>query len=93
MFGYDIYIKKACAKRLRFLDIGTASGQKDSDGIISAQGTQRAQYFYEDWAALDIVLSNEETAEIRSFVEKDYQYVTTPYSYGWLLRDLKEESE
>lgn len=53
---------------------------------------QRAQYFYEDWATLDIVLSKEE-AKIRSFVEKDYQYVTAPCSYGRLLRDLKEESE
>ncbi|KAJ4275983.1 hypothetical protein NW764_009459 [Fusarium oxysporum] len=93
-----------------FID-GTASGQQDSDGIITArlaiawllkQGddiipipeTKRIQYFEENWAALDIVLSGEEEAEIRKFVEKaDIASVPLPPALdGWLFRDTKEES-
>ncbi|EXL82880.1 alcohol dehydrogenase [Fusarium oxysporum f. sp. conglutinans race 2 54008] len=67
---------------------------KQGDDIIPIPGTKRIQYFEENWAALDIVLSGEEEAEIRKFVEKaDIASVPLPPALdGWLFRDTKEES-
>ena len=42
---------------------------KQGDDIIPIPGTKRLKYVEENWAALDVHLSADETAEIRSFVE------------------------
>ncbi|KAL9565405.1 hypothetical protein ACKAV7_010494 [Fusarium commune] len=67
---------------------------KQGEDIIRIPGTKRIQYFDENWATFDIVLSDEEEAEIRSFVEKaDIAGMPLPPAFdGWLFRDTKGES-
>jgi len=43
---------------------------KQSDDIIPIPGTKRMKYMEENWAALEISLSAEESTEIRSFLER-----------------------
>ena len=42
---------------------------KQGDDIVPIPGTKRIKYLEENWAALDVHLSDEEEAEIRKFVE------------------------
>ncbi|KAJ4269666.1 hypothetical protein NW762_001334 [Fusarium torreyae] len=67
---------------------------KQGDDVIPIPGTKRIKYFEENWAALDIKLSDEEEAEVRGFVEKaDVAGLALPPAMkGWLFRDTKEES-
>ncbi|KAF4335747.1 alcohol dehydrogenase [Fusarium beomiforme] len=67
---------------------------KQGDEVIPIPGTKKIKYFEDNWAALEIALSDEEEAEIRSFVEKaDVAGVPLPrVLYGWMLRDTKEET-
>ncbi|KAI0009069.1 aldo/keto reductase [Xylariaceae sp. FL0662B] len=67
---------------------------KQGDDIIPIPGTKKLKYLEENWAALDVALSNEEEAEIRAFAE------TAEVAGGVLpaqfeshrFRDTKEES-
>lgn len=42
---------------------------KQGDDIIPIPGTKKLKYLEENWASLDIKLTDEEAAEIRKFVE------------------------
>ncbi|KAF4456525.1 aldo/keto reductase [Fusarium austroafricanum] len=67
---------------------------KQGDDIIPIPGTKKIKYFEENWAALDIVLRDEEEAEIRRFVENaEIAGLPLPDAMvGWLFRDTKKES-
>lgn len=42
---------------------------KQGDDIIPIPGTKKINYLEENWGALDVTLTDEEEAEVRSFVE------------------------
>jgi aryl-alcohol dehydrogenase-like predicted oxidoreductase len=81
-------------KGITIAQLAIAWLSRQGDDIIPIPGTKKIEYFDENWAALDIVLSDEEEAEIRSFVEKeDIAGMPLPPALdGWLFRDTKEES-
>lgn len=57
--------KKACS----VAQLALAWLLKQSDDIFPIPGTKRLKYMEENWAALEIDLSDEEEKEIRHFVE------------------------
>jgi aryl-alcohol dehydrogenase-like predicted oxidoreductase len=67
---------------------------KQGDDVIPIPGTRKIKYFDENWAALDVVLSDEEEAEIRHFVEKaDVAGPPIPSALDdYLFRDTKEQA-
>lgn len=68
---------------------------KQGDDIFPIPGTKRIKYLEENWGALDVVLSNEEEAEIRAFVEsvEIAGAAAPPMFLPYLYRDTKEEAE
>ncbi|KAF4471861.1 aldo-keto reductase [Fusarium albosuccineum] len=67
---------------------------KQGDDIIPIPGTKKLKYFEENWASLDVKLSDEEEAEIRRFVQNaDVAGGSLPDAFkDWSFRDTKEES-
>ena len=66
---------------------------KQGNDIIPIPGTKRLKYLDENWASLDIELSDEEEAEIRRFVQQaDIAGGALPPAFkDWGFRDTKEE--
>ncbi|UPL01224.1 hypothetical protein LCI18_012158 [Fusarium solani-melongenae] len=66
---------------------------KQGNDVIPIPGTKRVKYFDENWASLDIELSDEEEAEIRRFVQQaDVAGGARPPAFeDWDFRDTKEE--
>lgn len=68
---------------------------KQGDDIIPIPGTKRIKYMEENFAALDVSLTDEEEAEIRSFGEANELAGshTPPAFLHYIFRDTKEESK
>lgn len=68
---------------------------KQGDDIFPIPGTKKIKYLEENWGALDVVLSSEEEAEIRAFVEsvEIAGPAAPPMFLPYLYRDTKEEAE
>ncbi|KAH8680697.1 putative aldo-keto reductase [Xylariales sp. PMI_506] len=68
---------------------------KKGDDIFPIPGTRKIKYLEENWAAQDIVLSDEEEAELDQFsAENSFAGGTVPPAFTSLLyRDTKELSE
>jgi aryl-alcohol dehydrogenase-like predicted oxidoreductase len=66
---------------------------KQGDDIFPIPGTKRLKYLEENWGALDITLTNEESAEIRTFSDKvEVAGATAPPQFiSYIFRDTKEE--
>ncbi|RSM00849.1 hypothetical protein CDV31_011602 [Fusarium ambrosium] len=66
---------------------------KQGKDVIPIPGTKRVKYFEENWASLNIKLSDEEEAEVRRFVqEADIAGGARPAAFkDWDFRDTKEE--
>lgn len=67
---------------------------KQGNDTIPIPGTKKMKYLEENWAALDIVLSDEEAAEIRKFLEKaEISGDTLPAAFkGYGFKDTVEEA-
>lgn len=64
---------------------------KQGNDIIPIPGTKKIKYLEENWGALDVVLSDEDEAEIRKFVENaEIVGHRNPTGHSGLL-DTKEE--
>lgn len=66
---------------------------KQGDDVIPIPGTKQLRYVEENWAALDIKLTDEDEAEIRQFVktaEIAGGYMPKGFE-GFIYRDTKEE--
>lgn len=66
---------------------------KQGDDIIPIPGTKKIKYLEENWAALDIKLSDEEEAEVRQFVKSAEIAgdVAPPQFKGYNFTDTREE--
>jgi len=66
---------------------------KQGDDIFPIPGTKKIKYLEENWAALDVSLTDEEEAEIRAFSEGiQIAGSHTPEQFhSWIYRDTKEE--
>lgn len=66
---------------------------KQGDDIIPIPGTKRLKYLEENWAALDVELTDEEEAEIRQFVQTaDIAGAPLPAAFAsYNYRDTAEE--
>lgn len=67
---------------------------KQGDDIFPIPGTKQLKYLEENWAALDISLTDQEEAEIRAFGENAEVAggIVPPQFMSYLFRDTKEES-
>lgn len=67
---------------------------KRGDDIFPIPGTKRIKYLEENWAAQDITLSDEEVAEIDTFLDSAIIIGGTvlPKYVSYLFKDTKEES-
>ena len=67
---------------------------KQGNDIFPIPGTKKLKYLEENWAALDLSLSDEEEAEIRAFGETaEIAGTSQPSAFAdYLYRDTKEES-
>jgi aryl-alcohol dehydrogenase-like predicted oxidoreductase len=66
---------------------------KQGDDIFPIPGTKRVEYLEQNWASLEIQLSDEEEMEIRSFAgEVEVQGTAQPAQFAeYLYRDTAEE--
>ncbi|OAA60295.1 aldo-keto reductase (AKR13) [Niveomyces insectorum RCEF 264] len=66
---------------------------KQGDDIIPIPGTKTLKYVDENWASLDVVLSDEDEKEVRAFAEASPMAGSSvPPAFGsYLFRDTKEE--
>lgn len=67
---------------------------KQGDDIIPIPGTKKLKYLEENWAALDVSLTDEEEREIRAFAETTkIAGGSSPAAFeAYFYRDTKEES-
>lgn len=67
---------------------------KQGDDIVPIPGTKRLKYLQENWASMEIQLTDEEEAEIRNFAENaEIAGGTLPPAFeGYNFRDTVEES-
>lgn len=67
---------------------------KQGDDIFPIPGTKKLKYLEENWAAIDVSLTDEEEAEIRAFgMANDFAGGHTPEQFvSYILRDTKEEA-
>lgn len=66
---------------------------KQGDDIFPIPGTKRVKYLEENWRAQEIVLSDEEEAELRAIVDSNPVAggSVPPQFASFLFRDTKEE--
>jgi aryl-alcohol dehydrogenase-like predicted oxidoreductase len=66
---------------------------KQGDDIFPIPGTKRVNYLEQNWASLEVELSDEEEKEIRAFVEGiEVKGTAQPAQFaGYLYRDTAEE--
>ena len=66
---------------------------KQGDDIIPIPGTKKLKYLEENWAALDVHLTDEDEAEIRQFVEtaEIAGHSLPPQFASYNFRDTNEE--
>jgi aryl-alcohol dehydrogenase-like predicted oxidoreductase len=82
--------KKGCTVS----QLGLAWLLKQGDDIFPIPGTKKLKYLEENWASLDVALSDEEEAEIRAFIESaDIAGGPAPPAYAdHLFRNTREET-
>jgi aryl-alcohol dehydrogenase-like predicted oxidoreductase len=66
---------------------------KQGDGFFPIPGTKRVKYLEQNWASLEIRLSDEDDKEIRAFAgEVEDKGTAQPAQFaGYLYRDTEEE--
>lgn len=67
---------------------------KQGHDIIPIPGTKKLKYFEENWAALDVNLTDQDEAEVRNFVEAAElggHYMPPKYEH-FIFRDTEEET-
>lgn len=83
----------AVAKGCTVAQLSLAWLLKQGEDIIPIPGTKKMKYLEENWAAQDVVLSDEDEKEIRSFLEKvEVAGGPLPPAFeGYNYRDTAEE--
>jgi aryl-alcohol dehydrogenase-like predicted oxidoreductase len=81
--------KKGCTAS----QLAIAWDLKQGDDIIPIPGTKKIKYLEENWASLDVALTDDEEAEIRAFVESAELsgYRSMPAGKAFAYVDTKEE--
>ena len=81
-------------KRCSVSQLSLAWLRKQGDDIFPISGTKRLKYLEENWASLDVSLTDEDDAKLKAFSEANELagWHSTPQFAPFLFRDTKEEA-